>query len=144
MMFKSLETIFSKGLNCTQYEQTYFIVFVENDISIHRCLTCQKASFEIFSPFKKCVCLRQKEIFLFFFDQRDMSTLLLLLYTVMNRVSNQPKTSKTLARNGKENISSIILTFFVFAFVELKRRKLQFEKSTSQFFAALTCIFQVL
>jgi len=59
----------------------------------------------------------------------------------MNRVSNQPKTSKSLARNGKENISSIILTFFVFAFVELKRRKLQFEKSTSQFFAALTCIF---
>ena len=41
-------------------------MFVENDISIHRCLTCQKASFEIFSPFKKCVCLRQKEICFFF------------------------------------------------------------------------------
>lgn len=142
MMFKSLETIFSKGVNCTQYEQTYFIVFAENDISIHRCLTCQKASFEIFSLFKKCVCLRQKEIF--FLTSVICQPYYYCTYTVMNRVSNQLKTSKSLARNGKENISSIILTFFVFAFVELKRRKLQFEKSTSQFFAALTCIFQVL
>ena len=56
-----------------------------------------------------------------------MSTLL-LLYTVMNRVSNQPKTSKSLARNGKENISSIILTFFVFCFCWAEKEKVTIWK----------------